>query len=104
MWALESTVAPDPSRLEDWIVQSSVDEELVDGCVADSALLVVVMEVSFDAAWTPIPRPSQLKYEVYCLLWGSMDRVRSVGLDVETRPPMFPVGAPPAVDCSLIDS
>jgi len=98
MWALESTVAPDSSGRGDRIVQSSLDEELVDGCVADSALLVVVMEVSFYAAWPPIPRPSQLKYEVYCLLWGSMDRVRSVGLDVETCPPMFPVDAPGSVE------
>jgi hypothetical protein len=42
MWALESTVAPDSSGLGDWIVQSSVDEELVDGCVACSVSFVVV--------------------------------------------------------------
>jgi len=33
-----------------------------------------------------------------------MDCVGFVGFDVETRPPMFPVDAPPAVDCSLVDS
>jgi hypothetical protein len=38
----------------------------MDGCVADSALLVVVADVSLDAAWPPIPRSSELKYEAHC--------------------------------------
>jgi len=79
---LESVLPPDPSRFRDGVVQSSLVEDLVDGCVAGYALLVVVAEVAFDAAWSPIPRPSELKYEVYCLLWGSMDRVGSMGFDV----------------------
>ena len=82
VWTLESTLAPDFSGLGDWIVQSSLVEDLVDGCVAGYALLVVVTQVAFYAAWSPIPCPSELKYEVYCLLWGSMDRVGSMGFDV----------------------
>jgi len=62
---LESTSTPDLSRLRDWVVQSSLVEELMDCCVADSALPVVVAEVSFDATWSPIPRPSELKYEIH---------------------------------------
>ena len=81
MLTLESVLPPDPSRLRDWVVHSSLIEDLVDCCVADSALLVVVAEVSFDAAWPPIPRPSELEYEVHCGLWGSMDRVGFVGFD-----------------------
>ena len=80
MRTLESTLAPDSSRLWDWIVQSSLVEDLVDGCVA-CGCGVVVAEVSFDAAWSPIPRPSELKYEVDGGLWGSMGRVGFVGFD-----------------------
>jgi len=32
--------------------------------------------------WTPIPRPSELEYEVDGGLWGSMDRVGFVGFDL----------------------
>jgi len=39
---LESALTPGLSRLRDWIVQSSLVEDLVDGCVADSALFVAV--------------------------------------------------------------
>ena len=53
----------------------------MDGCVA-CGCGVVVAEVSFDAAWSPIPRPSELKYEVDGGLWGSMDRVGFVGFDL----------------------
>ena len=81
MWALESAFAPDSSGRGDRIVQSSLDEDLVDGCVAGYALLVVVAEVAFYAAWSPIPRPSELKYEVDGGLWGSMGRVGSMGFD-----------------------
>ena len=63
---LESTLAPNPSRRLDWIIQSGLDENSMDGCVADCALLVVVVEVSFDAAWSPITCPSELEYEVHC--------------------------------------
>jgi len=79
--ALESVLTPDLSRLGDGVVESSLVEDLVDGCVA-CGCGVVVAEVSFDAAWSPIPCPSELKYELYCLLWGSMDRVGFVGLDL----------------------
>ena len=82
MRPLESVLTPDLSRLGDWVVESSLVEEFVDGCVADSALFRVIAEVSFDAAWSPIPRPSELKYEVDGGLWGSMDRVGSMGFDV----------------------
>ena len=81
MRTLESVLTPDLSRLGNWVVESSLVEDLVDGCVAYGCG-VVVAEISFDAAWSPIPRPSELKYEVYCLLWGSMDRVGSMGFDV----------------------
>ena len=102
MLALESTLAPDPSRLGDGVVRSSLVEDLVDCCVADW-LLRVVAQVAFDAAWSPVSCP-QLEGEFRCRLRGSMDRVGSVGFDVETRPPVFPVDAPPTIDCSLIDS
>jgi len=65
---LESVLPPGPSRFRDGVVQSSLVEDLVDGCVAGYALLVVVAEVAFYAALSPIPRPSELKYELYCLL------------------------------------
>ena len=64
MRPLESVFTPGLSRLGDWVVESSLVEDLVDGCVAYGCG-VVVAEVSFDAAWSPIPRPSELKYEVY---------------------------------------
>ena len=80
MLALESAFTPDLSRLGDGVVESSLVEEFVDGCVAYGCG-VVVAEVSFDAAWSPIPRPSELKYEVHCGLWGSMDCVGFVGFD-----------------------
>jgi len=78
---LESTLSPDFSGLWDSIVQSSLVEDLMDGCVAYGCG-VVVAEVAFDAAWPPIPRPSGLKYEVDGGLWGSMDRVGFVGFDL----------------------
>jgi len=78
--ALESALPPDLSRLGDWIVQSSLVEDLVDGRVAYGCG-VVVAEVSFDAAWPPIPCPSELEDEFHCLLRGSMDRVGFVGFD-----------------------
>ncbi len=81
MRPLESALTPDLSRLGDWVVESSLVEDRVDGCVA-CGCVVVVAEVSFDAAWSPIPCPSELKDELYCLLWGSMDRVGSMGFDV----------------------
>ena len=81
MRPLESVFTPDLSRLGNWVVESSLVEEFVDGCVADSVLLRVIAEVSFDAAWSPIPRPSELKDKLYCLLWGSMDRVGFVRFD-----------------------
>ena len=82
MRPLESALTPDLSRLGDGVVESSRVEDIVDGCVAVSALLRVIAEVSFDAAWSPIPCPSELKDELYCLLWGSMDRVGFVGLNL----------------------
>ena len=39
---LESAFTPDLSRLGDGVVESSLIEEFVDGCVADSALLRVI--------------------------------------------------------------
>ena len=81
MLALESVFTPGLSRLGDWVVESSLVEDLVDGCVA-YGFGVVVAEVSFDAAWSPIPCPSELKYEVHGGLWGSMDRVGSMGFDL----------------------
>ena len=47
---LKSALTPDSSGLGDWIVQSSLVEEFVDGCVAGYALLVVVTQVAFYAA------------------------------------------------------
>ena len=41
VFALESTLAPDPSRFRDWVVESSLVEDLVDCCVADWLLRVV---------------------------------------------------------------
>ena len=81
MFPLEPTLTPNPSRRLDRIVQSSLDEDLVDGGVADSALSVVVAQVSFDAAWSSVACSSQLEDEFRCLLWGSMDCVGSMGLD-----------------------
>jgi len=78
---LESAFTPGLSRLGDGVVESSLVEDFVDGCVA-CGCGVVVAEVSFDAAWSPIPRPSELKYEVDGGLWGSMDRVGFVGFDL----------------------
>ena len=78
---LESTLSPDFSGLWNSIVQSSLDEDLMDGCVADSALLRVVTQIDFDAAWSPVSCPSELKYEVHGGLWGSMDRVGLVRFD-----------------------
>jgi hypothetical protein len=99
---LESASAPDPSRLGDRVVQSSLVEDLVDGCVADW-LLRIVAQVAFYATWSPISSSSQLEDEFRCGLWGSMDRVGSMRFDAETGPPMFPVDAQPTIDCSLID-
>jgi len=81
MRTLESVLTSDLSRLGDWIVQSSLVEDLVDGCVAYGCG-VVVAEISFDAAWSPVSRPSELKYEVDGGLWGAMDRVGFVGFDL----------------------
>ena len=81
MLPLEPTLTPNSPRRLNWIVQSSLVEDLVDGCVAYGCG-VVVAEVSFDAAWPPIPRPSELKFDVHGGLWGSMDRVGSVGFDL----------------------
>jgi len=80
MRPLESVLTPDLSRLGNWVVESSLVEDLVDGCVAYGCG-VVVAEVAFDAAWSPIPCPSELKYEVDGGLWGSMGRVGFVGFD-----------------------
>ena len=82
MRPLESAFTSDLSRLGDGVVESSLVEEFVDGCVADSALFRVIAEVSFDAAWSPIPCPSKLKDKLYCLLWGSIDHVGSMGFDL----------------------
>ena len=82
MRTLEPALTPNPPRHLNWIVQSSLVEDLMDGCVADSALLRVIAEVSFDAAWSPVSCPSELKYEVDGGLWGSMDRVGFVGFDL----------------------
>jgi len=77
---LESVLPHDPSRFRDWVVESSLVEDPMDGCVA-CGCGVVVAEVAFDAAWSPIPRPSELEYEVDGGLWGSIDRVGFVGFD-----------------------
>ncbi len=42
MRPLKPTLTPNPSGIGDWVVQTSLVEDLVDGCVADCALLVVV--------------------------------------------------------------
>jgi len=81
MRSLESVFTPGLSRLGDGVVESSLVEDLMDGCVAYGCG-VVVAEVSFDAAWPPIPRPSELEYEVDGGLWGAMDRVGFVGFDL----------------------
>jgi len=81
MLALESMVPPDSSRLWDWVVQSSLVEDLVDGCVADW-LFRVVAEVAFYSTWSPVACSSQLEDEFRCSLRGSMDRVGFVGFDV----------------------
>ena len=47
--ALESVFTPDLSRLGNWVVESSLVEDLVDGCVAYGCG-VVVAKVSFDEA------------------------------------------------------
>ena len=78
---LESTLSPGFSGLWDSIVQSSLVEDLMDGCAADSALLRVVTQIGFDAAWSSVSCPSELKYEVDGGLWGSMDRVGFVRFD-----------------------
>ena len=78
---LESVLPPDPSRLRDGVVQSSLVEDLVDGCVAYGCG-VVVAEVSFYAAWPPVSCSSQLEDKFRYGLRGSMDRVGSMGFDV----------------------
>ena len=80
MRPLESVFTPGLSRLGNWVVESSVVEDLMDGCVAYGCG-VVVAEVSFDAAWSPVSCLSELKYEVDGGLWGSMGRVGFVGFD-----------------------
>jgi len=42
MLPLEPTLTPNPPRRLNWIVQSSLVEDIVNGCVADSALLRVI--------------------------------------------------------------
>ena len=42
MRTLEPALTPNPPRRLNWIVESSLVEDLVDGCVADSALLRVI--------------------------------------------------------------
>ena len=81
MFTLESTLAPDSSGLGDWIVQSSLVEDLVDGCVAYGGS-VVVAEVAFDAAWSPVSCSPQLEDELRCWLRCSMYCVGPMGLDV----------------------
>ncbi len=81
MRTLESVFPPDPSRPGDGVVQSSLVEDLVDGCVADW-LFRVVAEVAFYSAWSPVACSSQLEDEFRCRLRGSMDRVGFVSFDV----------------------
>lgn len=78
MLKFESTLTPDPSRLWHRVVEFSLAENLVDGCVAYGHG-VVVAEVSFDAAWSPVSCPSELKYEIHGGLSASMDHVGFVG-------------------------
>ena len=103
MRTLESVFTPGLSRLGNWVVESSLVEGLMDGCVAYGCG-VVVAEVAFDAASPPVSYPSELKYEVDGGLWGSVDRVGFVGFDLYPRPPVFLVDAAPAVDCFLVGS
>ena len=52
---LESTLTPDPSWLEDGVVQSCLDEDLVDCSVTDACDLAacVVVEVTFYSVGAP---------------------------------------------------
>ena len=55
MWTLESTFTPDPSWLGDGVVQSCLDEDLMDCSMADRGDLTacVVAEVTFYSVRPP---------------------------------------------------
>jgi len=61
MLPLEPTLTPNPSRLGDGIVQSSLDEDSMDRSMADrrDPLNLVVSQVSFDLVWSPMFAASQ---------------------------------------------
>ena len=61
MRPLESTLAPNPSRRRDGIIQSSLVEDLMDGCVAYRVDLTVILQVAFYSAWPPLSLSSKLQ-------------------------------------------
>jgi len=62
VWTLESTFSPDPSWLGDGVVQSSLDEDLVDCSMADRGDLAacVVVEVAFYSVGSPASFSSEM--------------------------------------------
>jgi len=62
MLTLESTLTPNPPRRGDWIVQPCLDEDSMDGLVADGldAFRSIVTQVPFDLVRSPMFTPSQL--------------------------------------------
>ena len=80
---LESTLTPNLSGRRDWIVQSSLDEDPMDGSVADGrgSLNHVISQVPFDLVRSPMFTPPQFQDEVHRWLRGLVVAVGSSGFD-----------------------
>lgn len=83
MLPLESTLTPHPPRRGDRIVQPGLDEDSMDGLMADGrdALRPIVSQVTFDLVRSPTFASSQFQDQVDGFLRGLVVSVRSSGFD-----------------------
>jgi len=67
MLPLEPTLTPNPSRLGDGIVQSSLDENAMNRSMTDrrDPPDLVITQVSFDLVWSPMFAASQFQDKVH---------------------------------------
>ena len=67
MLPFEPTLTPNPSGRGDWIVQASLDEDSMNGSVADGrdSLNSVVSQVTLDLVRSPMSAASQFQDEVH---------------------------------------
>lgn len=77
---LESPPTPRFSGPGDGVVEPGLNQNLVYGCVAQRGG-VIVAEVSFYAAWSPVSNSSELKDEFSCSLRSSMYSTGPVRFD-----------------------